>query len=165
LEKIINDEKKELIKENLKIKNELQIAISQYENIKRIHDSLLDEYLDLQVNNNFDKITIFQNEVNQLNLENSKMIDELIMLKAEISKVEVREKEEAVKIEELNKQNEELAMKNIENEEYNNELTLKLEEVNKEKESYEKAVSEVTLEKENFFRRKFRIKRKTGKSN
>ena len=36
MENIINDEKKELIKENLKIKNELQISISQYENIKRI---------------------------------------------------------------------------------------------------------------------------------
>ncbi len=52
---IINDEKKELIKENLKIKNQLQMVSTQYENMKRIHDSLLDEYLDLQVNNNFDK--------------------------------------------------------------------------------------------------------------
>jgi uncharacterized protein (DUF3084 family) len=112
LENIINDEKKELIKENLKIKNELQISISQYENIKRIHDNLLDEYLDLQVNNNFDKITIFQNEVNQLNTENTKMIDEIIELKDKVSKIEIKEKDEAEKINELNKQIEELKKQN-----------------------------------------------------
>ena len=93
MENIINDEKKELIKENLKIKNELQISISQYENIKRIHDNLLDEYLDLQVNNNFDKITIFQNEANQLNTENTKMIAEIIELKDKVSKIEIKEKD------------------------------------------------------------------------
>ena len=112
LENIINDEKKELIKENLKIKNELQIAISQYENIKRIHDNLLDEYLDLQVNNNFDKITIFQNEVNQLNTENTKMIAEIIELKDKVSKIEIKEKDEAEKIDELNKKIEKLKKQN-----------------------------------------------------
>ena len=158
MENTINDERKELIKENLKIKNELQITISQYENIKRIHDNLLEEYLDLQLNNNFDKITIFQNEVKQLNLENSKLIEEMIALKEEFSNSEIIAKEEAEKIAELNKQKEELEIKNLESKEYSDELNLKLEEANNEKENYEKVITEVTLQKEEVLEENLKIK-------
>lgn len=88
------EEKKELIKENFKIKNQLQVLNSEYENIKRIYNKLLEEHLDLQFSKNFDKVLIIQDELELLKSTNSKLSDELINLKDEINESKLKEKEE-----------------------------------------------------------------------
>lgn len=156
----INDEKKELIKENLKIKNQLQMVSTQYENMKRIHDSLLDEYLDLQVNNNFDKITIFQNEANQLNAENARLIDELISLKEELTTIQIKEKEQNERVEELQNEKENLELKLQEKDEYNNNLNIKFEETQKQRDEFERIVNEISSEKESYLEQNSQMKNK-----
>lgn len=156
----INDEKKELIKENLKIKNQLQMVSTQYENMKRIHDSLLDEYLDLQVNNNFDKITIFQNEANQLNAENTRLIDELISLKEELTTIQIKEKEQNERVEELQSEKENLELKLQEKDEYNNNLNIKFEETQKQRDEFERIVNEISSEKESYLEQNSQMKNK-----
>lgn len=88
------EEKKELIKENFKIKNQIQVLNSEYENIKRIYDKLLEEHLDLQFSKNFDKILLIQEELNLLKSTNSKLDEELISLKEELNHLKSREIEE-----------------------------------------------------------------------
>lgn len=88
------EEKKELIKENFKIKNQIQVLNSEYENIKRIYDKLLKEHLDLQFSKNFDKILLIQEELNLLKSTNSKLDEELISLKEELNHLKSREIEE-----------------------------------------------------------------------
>lgn len=88
------EEKKELIKENFKIKNQLQVLNSEYENIKRIYNKLLEEHLDLQFTKNFDKVIVIQEELNSLKSTNSKLDEELISLKDELNQLKAKEREE-----------------------------------------------------------------------
>lgn len=88
------EEKKELIKENFKIKNQLQVLSSEYDNIKRIYNKLLEEHLDLQFSKNFDKVIVIQEELNILKSTNSKLDEELISLKDELNQLKAKEREE-----------------------------------------------------------------------
>lgn len=143
------EEKKELIKENLKIKNQLQLVNSEYENIKRIYNSLLEEYLDLQFAENFDKVLVFQDEVSELRNNNFKLTEELRVLKDELGVLKLREKESSyTQINSLNEENERLKEELSEKESGINSLNLEIENLKAQQFSIEKLVEEGNKEKE-----------------
>lgn len=155
----IKDDKKELIKENLKIKNQLQIVNSEYENIKRIYNNLLEEYLDLQFEENFDKVLIIQDEVSILKANNLKLSEELRLLKEELSSLTLKEKEEnygqAVAI---NEENEKLKQELNEKELELIKLNLEIENFKEQQISVGKLVDEMSKTKEELMEENIELK-------
>lgn len=146
------DDKKELIKENLKIKNQLQVVNSEYENIKRIYNNLLEEYLDLQFAENFDKVLIIQDEVSDLRNANFKLNEELRVLRDETSILKLKEKESSYsQIIVLNEENERLRDELNEKESNLNNLNLEIENLKAQQFSIEKLIEEGNKTKEELF--------------
>ena len=143
------DDKKELIKENLKIKNQLHVVNSEYENIKRIYNNLLEEYLDLQFAENFDKVLIIQDEVSDLKSANFRLNEELRLLKEETSGLKLKNKEDSYsQIVILNEENEKLKDELNEKESNLNNLNLEIENLRAQQFSIEKLVEEGNRTKE-----------------
>lgn len=153
------EDKKELIKENLKIKNQLQIVNSEYENIKRIYNNLLEEYLDLQFEENFDKVMIIHDEVGVLKRNNSNLNEELERLKDELNILKTKEKElnfGQIKI--LNEENENLKLELREKEEKLNYLSGEIKSFTEEQESMTILMEETTKGKEELLEENLSLK-------
>lgn len=142
------EEKKELIKESFKIKNQLQVLNSEYENIKRIYNKLLEEHLDLQFTKNFDKVLVIQEELNSLKSINSKLDEELINLKDELNQLKTKEREEnSEKIQALTEESKVLNDKLLEK---NEEIAKILEQIKSFEESFQNLEKEKLQGEEKF---------------
>ena len=141
----MKDEQKDLIRENTKVRNQLQVMTSQYENIKTLYDKLLDEHLDLQMNNNLDRVSVFQKDINELTSIKNQLEDKLHELEEENKKLEELEtlknkveefESENLNLKEENKKLEELESLKSKIEEIENE-NANLKEENKKLEEFE----------------------------